>query len=284
MNIVYLNGKYVPISQAGISPLDRGFLFGDGVYEIIGIFNGKLFRGREHLLRLQESLKAIQLPIKISIKQWEDIFAELIKFNKAENKNKYIYLQITRGAAKTRSHTFPKPQAKPTVFVMLGDSHIPDYKTLHKGFKAITHKDLRWEHCHIKTTSLLPNILLSQMAEKQQATEVILIRDGYAIEGSNSNLFIVKNGIIITPRKTKHMLGGITRELILELAAKHKMPYKIHNVSKADLFAADELWVTSAARDIMPIIKLDNKLINKGKVGPEWEKMQKHFQNHKNKL
>ncbi|MGD9109114.1 MAG: aminotransferase class IV [Gammaproteobacteria bacterium] len=281
MDIVYLNGEYLPLRHACISPLDRGFLFGDGVYEIIGVHHGKLFASREHLLRLQASLKAIKLPIKIGIKTWEDIFIELVKRNKAENKDKYIYLQVTRGADKKRTHIFPKGRVRPTVFVMLGDAHFPSYQELCKGYAAITRKDIRWDYCHVKAIALLANVLASQEAEINNATETIFIHDGYAIEGSNSNLFIVKDNVLITPPKSKRLLGGITRELILKLAKQLKISCKVRNITKQELFDADEVWVTSAARDVMPIIKLDKKLINKGKVGPIWQKVQLAYQEYK---
>lgn len=283
MNIVYLNGEYLPLEHACISPLDRGFLFGDGVYEIIVAHNGKLFASREHLLRLQESLKAIKLPIKVGIKTWEDIFIELIKRNKAENKDKYIYLQITRGADKKRTHIFPKGRVKPTVFVMLGDAHFPSYQELCKGYAAITCKDIRWSYCNVKAITLLANVLASQEAEINDATETIFIHDGYAVEGSNSNLFIVKDNVLMTPPKSKRLLGGITRELILKLAKQLKISCKVCNIAKQELFDADEVWVTSAARDVMPIVKLDKKLINKGKVGPVWQKVQKAYREFKEK-
>jgi D-alanine transaminase len=281
VEIVYLNGEYLPLSRARISPLDRGFLFGDGVYEIIGVHRGKLFASREHLLRLQESLKAIKLNIKVNIKQWEDIFIELIKRNKVADQNKYIYLQITRGAETGRSHLFPKGNIKPTVLIMLGDSHLPDYNRLCKGYSAITRTDIRWSYCHIKSISLLANVLASQEAEIHKATETIFIHDGFAIEGSTSNLFIVKNNVLITPPKSKRLLGGITREIILKLAKRNKITCKARSIAKQELFDADEVWITSAARDIMPIIKLDNKLINKGKVGAVWQQMQKAYHDYK---
>lgn len=282
MSIVYLNGNYLPLSQACISPLDRGFMFGDGVYEIIGVYYGRLISSREHLLRLQESLKAIKLPLKISIKHWEDIFTELIKRNKSENKEKYIYLQITRGADEKRTHIFPKGRVRPTVFVMLADAHPPGYSELSKGFSAITRNDIRWSYCHVKSIALLANVLASQDAEIHKATETIFIHNDYAIEGSNSNLFIVKDKVLMTPPKSKRLLGGITREVILKLAKKLKIPGKVCNITKQALFDADEVWVSSAVRDIMPIVKIDNKLIGKGKVGLVWRQMQKAYQNLKN--
>jgi D-alanine transaminase len=155
---------------------------------------------------------------------------------------------------------------------------------LSQGYKAITQSDIRWGRCNIKSISLLPNILASQEAEDHHATETIFIRDGYAIEGSNSNLFIVKSGIIITPPKSRYMLGGITRELLLKIAKQNEIPCEVRRISKQELFTADEIWVTSAARDVMPIIKLDNKIVNEGKVGLIWKQMQQFLQNYKNSL
>jgi len=281
MGIVYLNGEYLPLEHACISPFDRGFLFGDGVYEMIGVQRGKLFASREHLLRLQASLKAIKLPIKISIQHWEDIFLELIRRNQAEKEDKYIYLQVTRGVDKKRSHVFSKDRVKPTVFVALGDVHLPSYQELCNGYAAITRTDIRWSYCHVKAITLLANVLASQEAEINGAIETIFINDGYAIEGSSSNLFIVKDNIIMTPPKTKRLLGGITREIILKLAKRLKIPCKVCPITKQELFNADEIWVTSAARDIMPIVKLDKKSINKGKVGSIWQQMQKAYREYK---
>lgn len=281
MDIVYLNGNYLPLGQACISPLDRGFMFGDGVYEIIGMYRGKLVSSREHLLRLQQSLKAIKLPLKVGIKHWEDIFYELIKRNRAENKNKYIYLQVTRGVDKKRTHIFPKGRVRPTVFVMLGDAHAASYSELSKGYSAIIRNDIRWSYCHVKSIALLANVLASQEAESHGATETIFIHNNYAIEGSNSNLFVVKNKVLMTPPKSRRLLGGITREIILKLARQLKISCKVRNITKQELFDADEVWVSSAARDIMPIIKLDNKLVNKGKVGPIWKQIQQAYQKYK---
>jgi D-alanine transaminase len=284
VNIVYLNGEYLPVEQAKVSVLDRGFLFADGVYEVIPIYHGKFFRDIEHLVRLENSLKSIKLAFNMSHKEWHEIFKKLQKINGLEGQTKAIYLQVTRGAEETRRHAFPKPPVSPTVFVMIYDLLQRDFATLCKGYKAITRQDIRWEGCYIKSISLLPNILARQEANALGANEVIFIKEGYTIEGATSNLFMVKNGIIVTPPKSKHMLGGITRELVLELARKHDLPYREENITKENLAAADEIWITSATRDVMPITQLDDNIIGKGSAGPVWQKMIKYFAAYKESL
>jgi D-alanine transaminase len=283
-SIVYLNGEYVPRSEARISVMDRGFLFGDGIYEIIGVYNGRLFRSEQHLERLQRSLMAIKIEHQFRIEEYEQIIQELLEQNNITTENKYIYIQVTRGISTTRSHNFPKPSVKPSIFMMLDDLVRPSFAQLQKGFKAITREDSRWKDCFIKTISLLPNVLLSEEAIENDATETILIHNGYAIEGSNSNLFNVKNGVIITPPKSEHMLGGITRELIIELAQQNNLPIKENNITLNDLYSSDEIWVTSASRDIMPIVNLDDQIIANGQVGPMWQQMQTIFQGYKDAL
>lgn len=281
-NIVYLNGNYIPIESAKISVLDRGFLFADGVYEIIPIYRGKFFRCLEHIKRLEQSLEAIRLSINMTLKQWIAIFNELLKLNNALDQTKSIYLQVTRGADSIRNHSFPKQKISPTIFVMLTELKQPSYENLDKSFSVITKEDIRWEKCYIKSISLLPNVLLKQEAEEQGAVETIFIRNGYAIEGCTSNLFIVKNNVIITPPKSTYVLGGITRELILELAEKHHMPCQENNISKKELLEADEVWITSSSKDIMPIGKVDNKIIGDGTPGIVWKKMIRYLYEYKN--
>lgn len=283
-NIVYLNGEYLPIDQAKISVLDRGFLFGDSVYEVISVFNGKPFRPKEHLLRLENSLNAIYLPPPLSIEKWLAILDELLQRNEVGKQNKSIYLQVTRGAEKTRSHGLPKTNINPTIFIMLSDLQQPNYDDLTYGFSIITKEDTRRRDCYIKSTSLLPSILAHQEALEQDANDAIFVRDGHIIEGSSSNLFIVKHGIIITPPKNIHMLGGITRELILELAIQHQIPYQERDITVAELLQADEVWISSSSRDIMPITKVDKTVINDGRLGPLWKKMLTYFREYKNSL
>jgi D-alanine transaminase len=196
MSIVYLNGEFLPIEQAKVSVLDRGFLFGDGVYEVIPVYGGHCLRLGEHLKRLQDSLDGIHLKNPLSNQQWEQTLDQLIEKNEGEDKS--VYLQLSRGVAPVRDHLFPA-QTKPTVFIMSNPLKPVSKETLRAGIKAVTLDDIRWQACNIKATALLANTLLKQQAANQGATEAILVRDGLATEGSASNLFIVSNGVIITP-------------------------------------------------------------------------------------
>ena len=284
MSIVYLNKNFLPSDEAKISVLDRGFLFADGVYEVIPIYRGKLFQLKEHIDRLQNSLAAIKLSVSITHEQWQEIIAELLQRNKIKTQTKELYLQITRGAAKTRTHAFPNPPIPPTILAMLIELKQPTYEDLCEGIYAKTHEDIRWQYCHIKSISLLPNILLTQEAWLEGAKEVILIRNNLAIEGCQSNIFIVKNHKIITPPKSNYLLIGTTRELILELLKQYSIPHEERNITKEELINADEIWITSATLDITPVTKLDAKIIGNGHAGPMWKKVITYFQNHKDSL
>lgn len=284
MNIVYLNEQFIPLEQAHLSVLDRGFLFADGIYDVISIYRGRLFRLTEHLERLEHNLSAIKLPINNTRLDWTILFSELLQKNAitSDTKEKALYLQITRGAAKIRKHAFPHPSIPPTVFAMIMDLDTPDEKTQQQGIHAVTHEDIRWKYCSIKSTALLPNILLSQDARKQGAKEVILIRDNWVVEGCRSNLFIVKHHTIITPPESDALLIGTSRNLILELAKKYALSYQERNISKTELLAADEVWATSATLDITPITKIDGHTIGTGQAGPIWNKMMRYYQQYKN--
>jgi D-alanine transaminase len=276
-NIVYLNNKYIPLNKSKISVLDRGFLFADGIYEVIPIYNGKLFRSQQHLERLERSLKNIVMPSPLTQEQWDNIFNKLIKKNKAYNGNYHFYIQITRGAAKSRGHAFPD-NIPPTILVILNKStkNLP-LDILKQGKSAISCEDTRWKNCHIKSIALLPNILFSEKAHAADSEEAILIRDGYAIEGASSNLFIVKNNTLITPPLSPYLLGGITRDAILELAKTNNIHYQEQPISEAELKNADEIWISSSTREIYPITKLNNNHVANGKVGPIWQRMIKLY-------
>lgn len=274
--IVYLNGNYLPIEKAQISVTDRGFLFGDAVYEVIPIYSGKLFRLECHLKRLQNSLNAIRIDFKIDTKEWNNICKELIAKNKSDIKHQLIYLQISRGATLHRDHIFPE-EIVPTIFAQCVPVKKLSFETISQGLSAITIEDTRWKYCYIKSTALLANVLLRQQAYEANASEAILIRDGYVMEGSSSNVFAVKNDTILTPPLNEYILGGITREFILELARKHKLPLEETPILRNELKAADEVWVTSSVREIFPIIKVDHQVINNGNVGDMWKRMIKYY-------
>lgn len=259
--------------------MDRGFLFADGVYEVIPVYNKQLFRLEQHLQRLQKSLAAIHLDFVIDIPWWQKTLTTLLAHNESQGSNQAIYLQITRGYSETRNHNFPE-HTQPTVFVQSTPIVTKSITELSHGVNAITLPDTRWEFCYIKSIALLANILATHQAKQQNANEAIMIRNGKAVEGASSNLFIVKNNILITPPLSTYILGGITRELILELAKQHDLAYQEREILEEELFTADELWIASSTREIYPVINLNNKPISNGKSGPMWHKMIALYRSH----
>ncbi len=274
--IVYLNGDYLPLSQARISVLDRGFLFGDGVYEVIPVYGGKPVRLAEHLQRLGNSLAGIRLEPPLTAGQWEAIFDRLIQGDEDQS----IYLQVTRGAAPKRDHAFPAGDVAPTVFVMCTPlAPIPA-----SGVRAITVPDIRWQWCHIKAITLLANVLLRQQAVDEGCAEAILVRDGYAIEGAASNLFAVVDGVLLTPPKANEILPGITRDLVVELAKANAIPLEERKIRLEELVRAEEVWITSSTREVLPIVELDGKKVGSGEPGPLWVRMNALYQERKEGL
>ena len=277
---VFLNGAYLPISQAKISVLDRGFVFGDGVYEVIPAYGGHLFRFDEHMHRLQNSLDGIRLSNPYHHAEWQNILTTLLKANGKDDQS--VYLQLTRGVA-PRDHSFPQA-IPPTVFAMANPLPKTDQGLLSKGVEAISLPDSRWQHCNIKSIALLANILLRQQAMDEQAMEAILIRDGLVTEGTASNVFIVKQRIIKTPIKDNHLLPGITRDLVVELAHAHGLTCKETTVSEAELIQADEIWLSSSTKEILPVTRLNHQVVGSAIPGPVWQKMYTIFQACKAKL
>ncbi len=278
---VYLNDSFLTLNEARVPVLDRGFIFGDGVYEVIPVYNGNAFRLTHHLQRLQNSLEAIRLRNPYSMENWEKLIIQLIEKNAAEDLS--VYLQLTRGVA-PRDHGFPNAAIKATVFMMATPLKPIPESIRQSGIKAITLTDNRWLNCHIKAISLLPNILLRQQALDHGAQEAILLRDGEATEGAASNLFIVQQGCIITPAKGPLLLPGITRDLILELAHKESLCIKEQPVSEAQLLAAEEIWLTSSTKEILPVCSLNEKTVGEGTPGPCWKQMHHLFQQYKQGL
>ena len=274
---VYLNGDYLPLADAKISVMDRGFLFGDGVYEVIPAYAGKLFRLEDHLLRLDNSLKSIRLQNPHSHEQWRDLLNPLLK----PDEDQSVYLQITRGAAPKRDHAFPK-ETKHTVFAMV--SSINPHSDPDNGVKAISLEDSRWKLCDTKAITLLANVLLRQTAVDNGCTEAILFKDGYLTEGAASNVFAVINGVLMTPPKSPAILPGITRDVILEIARDKNIPNSEQAISKADLIKASEVWITSSTREIIPVVELDGEIIGTGKPGPVWKSLYQLFQAYKQSL
>ncbi|RMH15484.1 MAG: D-amino acid aminotransferase [Gammaproteobacteria bacterium] len=278
MSQVYLNGQFLDDSDAVVSVLDRGFIFGDGIYEVIPVYHGSLFRMEQHLERLENNLAAVQIENPYSRSEWTKLANQLILKNEGVQAAG-LYLQLTRGVAR-RDHAFPD-NTTPTVFMMLQAVDSASLQRLRKGIRAITHRDIRWECCHLKTTSLLPNVLLKQWAIQDGADEVILFRDGHITEGSASNVFAVIDGTLMTPPKSERLLPGITRDLILELAREHDIPCQETDIQTEQLISAEEIWISSSTRELVPIIELDGSPVGKGMPGKLWERMFSLYQQFK---
>src|SRR3989338_7603842 len=277
--MIYLNGQYMPIEEAKISVLDRGFIFGDGVYEVIPVYSRKAFRLEDPLRRLQHSLDGIRLANPRSGTEWTVIIKELIARNPGEDQ--YLYLHITRGVAK-RDHAFPNPPVAPTVFMMSNPLLTPPAELLQSGIACITAPDNRWLRCDIKSIALLHNVLLRQMAVDAGCAETILIRNNeFMTEGAASNIFVVKNGKLLAPPKDNLMLPGITYDVVLEIAAANHIPHEVRRISAVEVFAADELLLTSSTKEVLAITTLDGKPVGTGKPGPMFAKLHKLYQDFK---
>lgn len=276
---IYLNGDFMPIEEAKVSVLDRGFIFGDGVYEVIPVYSRRAFRMAEHLKRLQHSLDGIKLKNPHSELEWTGILNEIIKRNEPEDQ--YLYLHITRGVAR-RDHAFPVPPVQPTVFVLSNPLTTPAPELLASGIACVTVQDNRWLRCDIKSIALLPNVLLRQAAVEAGCAEAILIRDdSFLTEGAASNIFVVKNGTLLAPPKDNLMLPGITYDVILELAAANNIPHEVRKVTKAEVFNADELLLTSSTREVLAITTLDDKPVGNGEPGAMFAKLHPLYQDFK---
>jgi D-alanine transaminase len=274
MAIVYLNGDYVPLEEARISVLDRGFTFGDGVYEVFLVYRKQIFRFEEHMQRLDDSLAAIHMKNPLPREKWKEILMTLVEGNPAANQS--LYLQITRGVSE-RDHAITLAKT-PTIFAM--SKPLPQRDLTH-GVSAITLEDIRWKFCHIKAITLLPSVLLRHQATLAGATEAILLRDGMVTEGAASNVFIVHDGVIKTPPKDGSLLPGITRDLVLELLVRAGIPCAETRFGKEDLMAAAEVWITSSTWEIVPVIRLDDRPVGNGNPGPQWQRAFEIYQKFK---
>jgi D-alanine transaminase len=281
MTTAYLNGSFLPLEDARVPVMDRGFLFGDGVYEVIPAYGGRLFRLEQHLQRLQNSLDGVRIGNPLTTDAWHELLEELVSRNTGSDQA--VYLQVTRGVAPKRDHAFPA-DVRPTVFAMSNPLPEPRDIAGEPGIHAITLPDIRWQHCNIKAITLLPNVMLRQQAVEADTAEAILIKDGYATEGAASNIFIVRNGILVTPPKGPTLLPGITRDLIIELAAANAIPYREADISEAELHAAGEIWLTSSTREISPVVRLDDAAVGNGRPGPVWRHMIALFQAYKDAI
>ena len=278
--IVFLDGEFIPLGEAKVSVLDRGFIFGDGVYELIPVYAGEPFRMPHHLARLQRSLDGIGLANPHTDAQWETLVRGLV--GRQPYANQGVYFQVTRGVAK-RDHAFPK-NVEPTVFMMANPLVNPPQAAVERGGAAVSAQDNRWLRCDIKSISLIGNVLLRQLSAEADAAETILFRDGKLTEASASNVFIVKQGVIKSPAKSNLILPGITYDVIAELAQANALPISFGDVSEADVRGADEVWVSSSSKEVFAIVTLDGKPIGDGKPGPVFRRMYQLYQEFKQKV
>lgn len=277
---VFLNGEYMPIELARIPVLDRGFLFGDGLYEVIPVYSRRPFRLKQHLARLQDGCDAIRITNPHDMARWGEIIGRVIESNPWDDQA--VYMQVTRGVSR-RDHVFPK-DIRPTVFVMANPLVTPPPAAVENGLPAITARDFRWTRADIKSVSLLGNCMLRSMADDAGCIEAILLREGMLTEASVSNVFIVKGGRVITPPKSNLMLPGTTYDVVLELLVSGGIAHEVRPVSEAELRAADEIWLSSASKEVLAVNALDGKPVGGGKPGPVFRKVHALYQDYKSSV
>ncbi|WP_027855641.1 aminotransferase class IV [Marinobacterium litorale] len=278
--IVYLNGEFLPADQARISVFDRGFLFGDSVYEVIPYYRGVSFRLEQHLKRLGHSLAALRIPLALD---WPGVLNELVALNGGGNLS--VYLQVTRGDAGRRTPVYDDSM-HPTCFACcnpIRDIYAAGPDGI-EGIAVLVTADLRWHRCDIKANGLLPNILVLQQAREAGAQEALMIREGILTEGGSSNLFLVKCGVLYTPKLSSEILGGTTRELVLELAREAGIPYQETDLSYENLLDADEVWISSSTRAVVPVLEVDGRPVGAGVKGPLWRRMFELFSQFHHRL
>ncbi len=278
---VYLNGEFVPLSAAKVSVLDRGFMLGDSVYEIMPAYARTLFRLKEHLARLRYSLGSVGIADPHDTARWTELLEAIVDRNPWPDQT--VYLQVSRGVAR-RDQPFPSPPVPPTVLIMSSELRSPADEQRKAGFKIITREDYRWLRCDIKTTSLIANCLLRQEAVEAGCDEVILLRNGKVTEASSSNVFIVKNDVIIAPPKDNLILPGITYDLVFELAKADELPFEVREISVAELYAADEIWLSSSIREVVPVTTVDGMPVGEGVPGPVYGTVYGLYQDYKGRI
>ena len=278
--MVFLNGKFLPIEQAMVPVLDRGFIFGDGVYELIPVYSRAPFRMDEHLARLERSLAAVRIRNPYPREQWREIILKLVAQQPWEDQA--VYFQVTRGVAK-RDHAFPAG-VEPTVFAMCNPLVNPPKELVEKGAAAVSAVDNRWLRCDIKAISLIGNVLLRQASADAGAAETILFREGKLTEASASNVFVTKNGLLLSPPKSNLILPGITYDVVVEIAQATKIPLEFRDVGESEVRAADEIWLTSSSKEILAVVTLDGKPVGEGKPGPLFRKAYAGYQEFKAKV
>ena len=278
--MIYLNGRYLPIEEATLPVLDRGFIFGDGVYEVVPVYSRVPFRLDEHLTRLENSLAAVRIANPHTRAEWREIMQKVIGAQPFDDQS--VYCQVTRGVAR-RDHSFPK-DVTPTVFMMVNPLVTPTAEQIEHGAAAVSAVDYRWLRCDVKTTSLVANCMLRQLSTEAGAAETILFRDGQLTEASASNVFIVWGGTIQSPPKSNLILPGITYDVVVDLAHANGMPIEFRDIPEGEVRAADEIWITSASREVLPIVTLDGKRVGDGRPGPVFRRMHHLYQEFKHKV
>ncbi len=278
--MIYLNGQFLPLEEARVPVLDRGFMFGDGVYEVIPVYQRRVFRLAQHLARLQASVEAIGLRNPHSAQQWQQLIERVVALQELADQS--VYLQVTRGVAK-RDHAFPA-DAVPTVLIMSNPLKTPSREQREQGVRAVSLTDNRWLRCDIKSTALLGNVLLRQAAVSAGAAECVLFRDGFLTEGSSSNILVVCGGVLLTPPKSNLILPGITYDVVLELAQSAGLAYEVRTVAQSEVRGAEEMMLTSSTREVLPITNLDGISVGDGTPGPVTRRLIGLFERYKQDL
>jgi D-alanine transaminase len=280
-SLCYLNGDYLPLGEARISPLDRGFVFGDGIYEVVPVYARKVFRFDEHMARLDRSLAKIRIANPLSRNQWLDRCRRLVAAQTAEDQ--LVYIEVTRGVA-PRDHVMP-PDLEPTLFMMTSAMKPPTPEQRHHGVACISARDFRWERGDIKSVSLLGNVLARQMSADKGAVETVMFRDGFLTEASGSNVWVVHEGALLGPPPSEHVLEGIRIELLRELCEEEGIACNLRPIPEADVFAADELLLSSATKEVLPVTTLDGEPVGhgalRGKPGPVYARLYEAYQRAK---
>jgi D-alanine transaminase len=280
-SLCYLNGSYGPLAEAKVSVLDRGFIFGDGIYEVLPVYGRRLFRFHEHMARLSRSLAKLRIASPHSSTEWLEKCRTLIAAQTSDDQ--LVYIQVTRGVA-LRDHAMP-PDIEPTVFMMTSAMKPPTAEQRHQGVACLTARDFRWERGDIKSISLLGNVLARQISADHGAVETILFRNGFLTEASACNVWVVHEGALLGPPKGEHVLEGIRYELLRELCEEEGIAYNLRPIAEADVLAADEILLSSATKEVLPVTLLDNEPVGhgalRGKPGPVYSRLHEAYQRAK---
>ena len=279
--LCYLNGAYLPLAEARISPLDRGFLYADGVYEVMPVYGGRPFRFAAHLERLTRSLAGIAMEDPLSRADWRTLIGTLIERNGGGDQ--YVYWQVTRGAEHGRNHA-PLPDIPRTVFAFCAPWPALPAGALERGVSCVTAPDTRWARCDIKSVALLANVLLRQLSVEADAAETILLRAGELTEASASSVHVVLGGEVLTPPNSYRILPGTTRGVVEELAGRAGIHWRVTPVSESQLRAADEIWISGATREVLPVTLLDGHAVGSGRPGSLWRRVHEELQRYKREL